>query len=57
MELPLKQHMCNDCCKLSDILDCAQKLPKGMVGAITHTHYCDRCASKHEHEDNRKQEE
>lgn len=57
MELPLKQYMCNDCGKLSDILDCDQKLPKGWLMISSHRHYCDRCASKHKHEDDYKKEE
>ena len=50
MYIPLKQLQCNDCGKLSDVLDIDAKLPKGWLMISKHTHYCDKCESKHIHE-------
>lgn len=46
----LKQYACNDCGELTDFLDTDQQIPKGWLTISTLTHYCPKCAKKHEHE-------
>ena len=50
MEIQLKQYLCNDCGKLSDVLDIDEDWPIGWISTSNNTHYCDKCASKHEYE-------
>ncbi len=51
MNIPLKQFVCNDCGKLSDVLDIDASLPKGWIVISRNTHYCSKCAEKHICED------
>lgn len=46
----LKQYACNDCGELTDVLDTDQQIPKGWLTTSRLTHYCPKCAKKHEHE-------
>lgn len=52
MEYPLKQIGCNDCGKLTDVLDIDAKLPRGWMLISTLKHYCPECKKKHKGEDN-----
>ena len=56
MDIPLIQYICDDCGKLSDVLDCDQSLPKGWLMISSHTHYCNECADNHRHEDDSNRE-
>ena len=50
MEIPLKQYSCNDCGKLSDVLDIDENIPNGWDMVNSHTHYCDKCKYNHQQE-------
>lgn len=47
MDYPLVQYSCDNCGKLTEVMDCDEPLPKGWTyGDGLHTHYCPKC-SKH----------
>lgn len=48
MDYPLVQYGCNKCGKLTPVMDCDEKLPKGWVMVSSHTHYCPECAKEFE---------
>ena len=49
MRYDLVQYVCDECGKLSPVMDCDERLPKGwMVREDRHNgHYCPECAKRH----------